>query len=147
MGIVLLTSDFSRFPIKVTFVTDYDALGVGKLRSYTYCIVLHPGVNIITWCKDSGFVYDPFPLGGFRKHTKSALFILFPMNFLMIPRRDYPTVSSLPLSRCPPCLTRMMDRRVPPPEKIKIGFVAEKGTFFTKNSFCFAHSFCVQIYQ
>jgi hypothetical protein len=60
-GIVLLPSDHSRFPVKVTFVTDYNAAGLGKLRSYTYCITLTPGVNIISWCTDSGFVYDPFP--------------------------------------------------------------------------------------
>jgi hypothetical protein len=45
----------------VTFVTEYDDSGLGKLRSYTYCITLNPGVNIISWCTDSGFVYDSFP--------------------------------------------------------------------------------------
>jgi hypothetical protein len=35
-GIVLLTSEYSRFPIKVTFVTEYDASGLGKLMSLLY---------------------------------------------------------------------------------------------------------------
>jgi hypothetical protein len=45
----------------VTFVTEYNDSGLGKLRPYTYCITLNLGVNFIAWCTDSGFVYDPFP--------------------------------------------------------------------------------------
>jgi hypothetical protein len=100
-GIVLLTSEHTRFPVKVTFVTEYNAAGVGKLRSYTYCITLNPGVNIISWCTDSGFAYDPFPKPSLLfQNRPSHTLLLFP-NFLDGMRKTYVLSSEFPFPYIP----------------------------------------------
>jgi hypothetical protein len=85
----------------VTFVTDYNAVGIGKLRSYTYCITLTPGVNIISWCTVSGFAHDPFPqLSLLLQHRPSHTSLSFP-NFLDGLRKTYVLSSVFPFPYIP----------------------------------------------